>query len=250
MPIRVDFAALTVVERSCTIVHMRLPSDDRTARARIRDEALKLFADVGPDVVTVRGIAEHAGVSPSLVIRHYRSKDGLRAAVDGYVIDVFEAMLAQVPVPAGHERSEPAVPLSFVEVVTESLPHDSAIPAYLGRMLIDGGPAGSTLFQRLHEMSRATLSEMIEGESAVAGADPEVRAAFLLVTDLAAVTLRNRLTEVLDFDPLSPNGLRRWGAEVLTVYRGGLLDDAGSRTATNDSRPGLHNGNEIERNSQ
>lgn len=76
---------------------MRLLPDDRTARARIRDEALQLFAEFGPHAVTVRGIAERAGVSPSLVIHHYGSKDGLRAAVDGHVIQVFEAILAQVP---------------------------------------------------------------------------------------------------------------------------------------------------------
>lgn len=226
---------------------MRLLSDDRTARARIRDEALQLFAELGPDVVTVRGIAERAGVSPSLVIRHYGSKDGLRAAVDGYVIQVFEAMLAQVSDPTIDRRPESAVPLSFVEAVTESLPHDSAIPAYLGRMLIAGGPAAATLFQRLHDMSRATLSEMVAGGSAVPGTDPEVRAAFLLVNDLAVVILRDRLTEVLGLDPVSPDGLRRWGAEVLSVYRGGLLDDAAPRSGTNNSGTDLRNEAENER---
>lgn len=227
---------------------MRLPSDDRTARARIRDEALQLFAELGPDVVTVRGIAERAGVSPSLVIRHYGSKDGLRAAVDGYVIQVFEAMLAQVSDPTIDRRPESAVPLSFVEVVTESLPHDSAIPAYLGRMLLAGGPAGANLFQRLHDMSKATLSEMIAGGSAAPGTDPEVRAAFLLVNDLAVVILRDRLTEVLGLDPVSPDGLRRWGTEVLSVYRGGLLDDAAPRSGTNNSGADLRNETENERN--
>ncbi|MFK4547934.1 AcrR family transcriptional regulator [Streptomyces tendae] len=39
-------------------------SEDRTTRAIIRDEALRLFADQGPDRVTVRQIATAAGVSP------------------------------------------------------------------------------------------------------------------------------------------------------------------------------------------
>lgn len=229
------------------MVHMRLPTDDRTARARIRDEALRLFAEFGPDRVSIRGIAERAGVSPSLVIRHYGSKDELCAAVDRYVIDVFEAMLAQVSAPTDVDQPGPAVPPSFVTVVTESLPHDSPIPGYLGRMLIAGGPAGSTLFQRLHDMSKATLSDMIAGGSAVAGANPEMRAAFLLVNDLAAVILRDRLTEVLGIDPMSPAGLRRWGSEVLTVYRGGLLDDTAPQSPTDDSRAELRNEPDTER---
>lgn len=57
---------------------------------------------------------------------------------------------------------------------------------------------------------------------ASAGADPEVRAAFLLVSDLAVVILRDRLREVLGLDPLSAEGMRRWGAEVLSVYRDGV----------------------------
>ncbi|HEX8936538.1 MAG TPA: helix-turn-helix domain-containing protein [Pseudonocardiaceae bacterium] len=49
--------------------------DDRTARARVRDETLRLFGERGPDAVTVRDIAAAAGVSPALVVRHYGSKE-------------------------------------------------------------------------------------------------------------------------------------------------------------------------------
>ncbi|MEP7368844.1 MAG: helix-turn-helix domain-containing protein, partial [Dermatophilaceae bacterium] len=57
---------------------------DLTARANIRNAALRLFADRGQDSVTVREIAAAAGVSPSLVVHHFGSKDGLRAAVDAH----------------------------------------------------------------------------------------------------------------------------------------------------------------------
>jgi hypothetical protein len=107
-------------------------------------------------------------------------------------------------------------------MVAASLPPGSAIPAYLGRMLVSGGPAGSALFRRLYEVSREALSGMAAAGTVRAGADPAVRAAFLLVNDLAVLILRDRIREVLDADPLSAAGARRWGAEVLAVYRDGL----------------------------
>jgi TetR/AcrR family transcriptional regulator, regulator of cefoperazone and chloramphenicol sensitivity len=78
------------------ILYMRSVPDDRTARAAIRDEALRLFADHGPDGVTVRQIAAAAGVSPGLVLHHFGSKEGLRRAVDEHVLGLFDRMLGEM----------------------------------------------------------------------------------------------------------------------------------------------------------
>ncbi len=53
--------------------------------------------------------------------------------------------------------------------------------------------------------------------------DPEVRAAFFLVNDLALVLLRNQLATVLGVDPLAPEGITRWAAEVTTIYTDGAF---------------------------
>src|ERR687885_426871 len=80
---------------------------DLTARARIRDAAIRRFGAEGFGA-PVRAIAAEAGVSPGLVIHHFGSKDGLRAACDEHVLrlireaetDAFSsspgAMLAQL----------------------------------------------------------------------------------------------------------------------------------------------------------
>jgi AcrR family transcriptional regulator len=207
-----------------SIINMwSLLPDDRTARARIRDEALRLFGDHGPDAVTVRDIAAAAGVSPALVVRHYGSKDGLRDAVDDHVAQVFEAMLSRASDPSrAGGPFDPAASPSLAELVAEHLPAESAIPAYLGRMLLAGGGVGSALFRRLQALSRRTLADLSGAGLAAEGSDPEVRAAFLLVNDLALLILRARLADVLGVDPLSAAGMRRWGAEVLLIYRNGL----------------------------
>jgi AcrR family transcriptional regulator len=43
---------------------------------------MRLFAERGAAAVSVRDVADAAGVSPSLVIHHYKTKDGLKGAVD------------------------------------------------------------------------------------------------------------------------------------------------------------------------
>mgnify|MGYP001404386541 CR=1 FL=1 len=204
------------------MVYVSSLPDDRTARARIRDEALRLFAERGPDAVTVRDIATAAAVSPALVVRHYASKDGLRSAVDDYVASVFEVLLAQVVEPARGGALDPDVLPSLAELVAAQLPTGSPVPGYLGRLLLTGGPVGSALFARLHVAARDALTALVRTGAAIPGTDPAVRAAFLLVNDLAVVILRDRLREVLGIDPLSDTGLRRWGAEVLAIYGGGL----------------------------
>ncbi len=197
--------------------------DDRTSRAVIRDEALRLFARRGPDGVTIRDIAAAAGVSPALVLRHYGSKDGLRGVVDDHAVRTLEAVLAELaPGPSGTGPFSPSALPALAEAVARHLPADSPLPAYLGRMLIDGGPAAAALFRRLHEASQRALAGLAEAGLACAGPDPPVRAAFLLSNDLAVLILRDRLTEVLGTDPLSPAGLRRWGSEVVSVYHDGL----------------------------
>lgn len=197
--------------------------DDRTSRAVIRDEALRLFAVSGPDAVTVRDIARAAGVSPALVVRHYQSKDGLRDAVDDHVARVLEAVLAEiVPGPARGGPFDPVALPGLAGAVIRHLPAGSPVPAYLGRMLIADGPATVSLFRRLHAASERTLGELARLGLATAGGDPPVRAAFLLVNDLAVLILRARLADVLGTDPLSAAGIQRWGAEVLSIYRDGL----------------------------
>ncbi len=197
--------------------------DDRTARARIRDEALRLFAERGPDAVTLRDIATAAGVSPALLIRHYGSKDGLVEIVDNHVVATFEVLLTRMTEQTAAVGLEPTAVPSLLDGLATYLPPDSAIPAYLSRLLITGGRAGSALFARLYRLSQATLDVMVATGSASPGADAEVRAAFLLVNDLAVLTLRPRLTEVLGVDPLSDAGMRRWAGEVFAIYRDGLI---------------------------
>lgn len=205
------------------MLYMRSTPDDRTTRAVIRDEALRLFADRGPESVTVRQIAEAAGVSAGLVVHHFGSKDGLRQEVDGYVLAVFEAMLGELTDESGAELLDPGTGASSLsEAFTRHLPAGSPLPGYLRRLLLSDTDVGRQLFQRLFELSRAALNGLAAAGLAAPGREPAVRAAFLLANDLAVFLLRDRLAEVLGSDPLSADGVARWAPEMLSIYAGGL----------------------------
>ena len=202
---------------------MRSAPEDRTARAVIRDEALRLFAAHGTDKVTMRQIAASAGVSPALVVHHFGSMEGLRKAVDQHVIALFDAMLTQTTGEGAPPMHDPEATASLSELIARHLSAGSPIPGYLRHLLLADSEAARELFRRLYEISQRTLEALAATGMASPGADPPVRAAFLLVNDLALLLLRDRIQDVLGVDPLSADGMRRWAGEALAVYSTGLF---------------------------
>jgi AcrR family transcriptional regulator len=54
-----------------------------TSRAALLHAAIALFAEHGPASVTVRNVADRAGINVALIYRHFGSKDALPAeAID------------------------------------------------------------------------------------------------------------------------------------------------------------------------
>ncbi|MEV4706066.1 TetR family transcriptional regulator [Actinoplanes sp. NPDC049316] len=195
---------------------------DLTAKAIIRNAALRLFAERGPDAVTVREIATAAGVSPALVVHHFGSKDGLRAAVDEYAGQAFDSLFAMDERDLAEAVTGDSW-MSVAEMFAHAFPHGSPLPAYLRRLLLVNDPAGAALFGRWYALTRRLLDSMAEVGVARPGADPAVRAAFLLVNDLALILLRNPIAAAIGVDPLTPEGITRWAKEVAAVYTQGAF---------------------------
>ncbi len=197
---------------------------DLTARANIRNAGLRLFAERGHDAVTVREIAAEAGVSPGLVVHHFGSKDGLRAAVDAHAAASFDAVFAELDDQDLAEMlASGEATTSVAEAFARAFPHGSPLPAYLRRLLLTNDPAGAALFGRWYAATRRLLDAMVARGVATPSEDPAVRAAFLLVNDLALILLRHQIATAIGDDPLTPAGLDRWAREVAAVYVGGAF---------------------------
>lgn len=194
-------------------------SADLTGAAQIRETAMQLFAERGMAAVSVRDIAAAAGVSPSLVIHHYGSKEGLKAAVDERATQVLIDLVSQFTA----AETGDAAGSSIAALIADRIGELSPIVPYLRRLLVDGGPGAGQLFRTLYESTLAMMANFAVAGVVKASADERVRAAVLLVNDLAALVLRDQIAAVVGFDPLAGPGAQRWGAALMEIYSAGIF---------------------------
>src|SRR5664279_1080005 len=192
---------------------------DLTGLALIRESAMRLAADSGWAAVSIRDIAAAAGVSSSLVVHHFGTKARLREAVDARVTEVFGQLLEQL----GDADVQTGEFTSIAAAFHDQVGADGAVLAYLRRLLIDGGPAATVIFGSLYAATMTMVSDLESAGVLRPTADAAARAAFLLINDLAVVLLQDKVARVLGVDPLSRQGLRRWGNTVMEIYRGGAF---------------------------
>lgn len=196
---------------------------DLTAKAVIRNTALRLFAERGPDGVSVREIAAAAGVSPALVIHHYGSKAGLRAAVDDHVAHTLDAMLDAETEAGLRDALAAANAPTLAEVFVAGFPAGSPVPGYLRRLLLTDDPAGDQVLARWHAESERVLAGLETAGVARPSRDRRIRAAFLMANDLAALLLARQIRRLCDIDVQTPAGMTQWAGEAMDVYSHGAF---------------------------
>ena len=134
----------------------RAGDQDLTAKARIRNAALDLYASQGEDRTSMRAIAAAAGVTVGLLVHHYGTKDNIRDAVEELIVDYFHQAIDRAPAdgtPAGVAAARNAA-------VTEMLAANPEVVNYMRRALLDpAGPRGH-LLERLTELSSTEVSQL------------------------------------------------------------------------------------------
>lgn len=189
---------------------MTPPSD---TPARLRDAALSLFSGPLGPTASVRDIAQAAGVSPSLVIRHFGSKQGLREAVDAHVAATIESLLGaieanpEVAVDTAHAGS-------LVAAMEAFLPAGSPIPAYLAWCVGDASDGAQRLLAQIMDASRRAFEALADAGLVDRGPDPDARAAVVAALDLAVLTLHRPIAHVMGTTPVARPGAEAWATEV------------------------------------
>lgn len=122
---------------------------DLTARSRIRQAALELYAEYGEDRVSMRKVAADVGVTIGLIQHHFGTKEGLRRAVDGIVVDRVVQALATVD----HSGSPAEVVAARDAAVRQMLEQNPVIVQYLNRALLEPDGRGGPLLEAIVDLT-------------------------------------------------------------------------------------------------
>lgn len=186
-------------------------TEDLTARARIRDAAIELFAERGMDGTTVRDIAQAAGVSPGLLRHHFGSKEALREACDTFVLDrmlrlkeelVFEGKIAN---PGFLPSVHPTILLTY---------------KYLTRALLDGSASAAALFDDLVSFTEQWIVKFAPQVSD----DHRGFAAVMVGMQTGLLAMHDHVSRALGVDIFTTEGHIRMAAALTDFYTHPLLD--------------------------
>lgn len=184
--------------------------EDLTARARIRDAALRLFGERGIDGATVRDIARSAGVSGGLVRHHFGSKDGLRAACDSYALERLLRLKEQAVLEG--QMASPGF-------MADAQPELFSLYRYIARSIVDGSPAAAAMFDTMVALGEDWIARHHPGQVS----DPGAYAALLVAMEVGVLSMREQLSRALGADVLSPQGHLSLAEAKLEFYSQPLL---------------------------
>lgn len=180
---------------------------DLTGRARIRNTALRQFAERGFAATTMRDVAAAAGVSPALVQHHFGTKDGLREACDTHAlaayIDIAKRSMTRGELPDGHHIGQ----------------ENSWLVRYLALALVEDSPAATAIFEALVAVTEDHLRTRDGGTT-----DLHAQAVVLTAMRLGVTVLHQHVGHALDTNVFSEEGVARVSLATLDLLAPGLVD--------------------------
>ena len=183
---------------------------DLTARARIREAALRHFAEQGYERATIRGIARTAGVSPGLLRHHFGSKEDLRRGCDEYVCDQLRRINARLLDDPGDTVLAQRAAKRFQR--------------YIAQALADGSATAKPVFDEMVAATELWLARADQARPDPPVVDRRIRAA--LVTAMAAgiPLLHEEVSRAIGTDMFGPEGDRLLTLGLLDIYSHTIID--------------------------
>ena len=183
--------------------------EDLTARARIREAAIRLFAEHGVEETAILDITKEAGVSGGLIRHHFGSKDGLRVACDTYVY----SELVRFKLEALEKRkADPEFLVTFDA-------RQVLLRRYFGRAMIDGSPAAASRFDDIVD----EYEQLFIDQPGLDLADARACAAVMTGMTIGVLTMQDHIARALAEDPLSPRLQERISLAYGDIYSPALL---------------------------
>jgi AcrR family transcriptional regulator len=183
--------------------------EDLTARARIREAAIRLFTEHGVQETAILDIAKAAGVSGGLIRHHFGSKDGLRVACDTYV----SSELLRFKLEALEQgKADPEFLVTFD--VRQVL-----LRRYFGRAMIDGSPQAASKFDEIVDETE----QWFKDQSGFDLADIRAFAAVIAAMTIGVLAMTDHIARALGEDPQSPRVQERIGRAYSDIYSPALL---------------------------
>lgn len=172
----------------------------RRTEAAILDAARQLFAEVGFEKTTIRGVAGQAGVDPALVMQYYGSKEGLFAAAAHATVD--KRKVTEVP---RDQLAAQALKDLFAGFEDEQ---SRAAHFAVMRSCLTHDRARAVMRDEVMSAKQAKVAETIGGP------DAELRAGLLAAT-MIGTTIVRYLLEIPSVSQASPEDVERVMEPVL-----------------------------------
>lgn len=191
---------------------------DRTARARIRDAAIERFASQGFSATSLKDVAADAGVSTSLVLHHFGSKDDLRAACDNHV-----ASLVRHQKSAGMAAGPGADPFETLRGAYEG----TSIFRYVARALAEGSPHLDDLVDTMVEDALVYMADGVERGVLRPVENLREQVVVLSVWQLGALAMNHHLKRLLGIDLVdgTADSLVRWAELSSRILAKGVINE-------------------------
>lgn len=200
-----------------------------TGTERILQAAIDLFGRDGIRATSLKAIAEQAGVSPALVVHHFKSKDGLRAACEERTVHEIRRLKTEAMGSAGPGL----IPIPAAGGIAESKP----LLRFLARLLVEGSPHLDQLLDDLVDDALDYTQEAIDAGLVRPSQNPRNRMVVLTLWSLGTLVLHRQMKRMLDVDLLGEDG-------DFTPYMDAALEIFTTGIFTPDARPpiGSQNG--------
>ena len=179
---------------------------DLAPRARIREAALRLYAEHGTQATSIRMVADEAGLSAGAVMHHFKSKDELAEAVQHAVVAKIREVVSgvgldQPPTDAARARRQ-----AFDDLISDN----PDLAGYMRRVMLEGGPTGAALFTEAFDLVRSEMQAMVAAGIARPLPDQDVGLVLYRAINLAHIVFGPLVEQTLGLSLSDPAVLERF----------------------------------------